>query len=146
MEGIKAKIRGDGVDSSVEFSVEEAIAHTPGRHWGDMSAAEREEALKDYALMLFSRDTGRAGELQVTLSEGSFSTEDIAPGGEAADEDARNRQQRGTLSATGDQGSIDGDAAVRGYADSAKHGFGNVAEAKAGTSGGSKPEAGHRGS
>lgn len=73
MESIKARIEGQGVDSSVEFSVEEVMAHHRGKPWGEMSDAEREAAMKDYALFLFSRHTGQAGDLRVSLAPGSFS-------------------------------------------------------------------------
>lgn len=74
MEGIKAKIQGDGVDSSVEFSVEEVIAQHRGKPWREMSEAEHEAALKDYALMLFARQGGLQGDLHVSLEKGTFST------------------------------------------------------------------------
>jgi hypothetical protein len=74
MEGVKAKIRGEGVESSVEFSVEEVIARNSGKPWGEMSEAEREAAMKDYALSLFTRQSGETGDLHVTLTGGTFST------------------------------------------------------------------------
>ncbi|NEX63287.1 hypothetical protein [Noviherbaspirillum galbum] len=76
MEGIKASIVGEGVESSVEFSLEEVIAHHQGKPWADMSEQEHEEELKDYALMLYSRNTGLQGDLRVSLSGGSFSRVD----------------------------------------------------------------------
>jgi hypothetical protein len=76
MEGIKARIAGDGVESSVEFSVEEVIAHHQGRPWGEMSDEEHEAEMKDYALMLYSRDTGLQGDLNVILDKGTFSRTD----------------------------------------------------------------------
>lgn len=72
MDSVKAKISGDGVDSSVEFSVEEVMARHQGRPWGEISEAERQEEMKAYALSLFSRHTGQTGELQVTLEGGTF--------------------------------------------------------------------------
>lgn len=72
MDSIKAKIRGDGVDSSVEFSVEEVIAHHHGEPWGEMSDADREAEMKDYALALFARNSGVRGELKVNLERGTF--------------------------------------------------------------------------
>jgi hypothetical protein len=75
MEGIKAKIHGEGVNDSVEFSIEEVIARTGGKPWGEMSAAEQEAALKDYALALFTRDSGVNGRFDVNLEGGTFSTE-----------------------------------------------------------------------
>lgn len=76
MEGVKAKIHGEGVDTSVEFSVEEVIAHHHGKPWRDMNKTEREGAMKDYALFLFSRHTGMTGDgdLRVSLEGGTFST------------------------------------------------------------------------
>lgn len=74
MESIKANIRGDGVDSSVEFSVDEVIAHHhDSKPWADMNDADQEAAMKDYALELFSRQTGQAGNLHVNLERGTFS-------------------------------------------------------------------------
>jgi hypothetical protein len=73
MEGIKAKIRGNGVDSSVEFSVEEVIARNPEKPWATMSEADREAVMKDYALSLFARQEGMTGDLQVSLEKGTFS-------------------------------------------------------------------------
>jgi hypothetical protein len=76
MEGIKSRIAGDGVESSVEFSVEEVIAHHQGKPWGEMSDEEHEAEMKDYALMLYSRDTGLQGDLNVILDKGTFSRTD----------------------------------------------------------------------
>jgi hypothetical protein len=73
MEGIQAKIQGEGIDSSVEFSVEEVVAHHRGPPWGEMSAADREAEMKDYALALFQRQNGVTGNLRVTLEKGTFS-------------------------------------------------------------------------
>lgn len=73
MESIKAIIRGDGVNSSVEFSVEEVMARHQGKPWEEMSDGEIEASMKDYALELFSRQDGVAGNLQVTLESGTFS-------------------------------------------------------------------------
>jgi hypothetical protein len=74
MEGIKANIRGDGIDNSVEFSIEEVIARNEGKPWREMSDADREAALKDYALAVFKRQYGETGDLQVSLEPGTFST------------------------------------------------------------------------
>lgn len=73
MESIKAHITGDGVDSSVEFSVEEVMARNHDAPWETMSDAEREAVMKEYALLLFSRQDGITGDLQVTLTGGTFS-------------------------------------------------------------------------
>lgn len=73
MEGIKATIQGDGVDNSVEFSVEEAMMRNTGKPWAEMSEAEQEAALKDYALSLFSRQYGINGNFRVSLEKGTFS-------------------------------------------------------------------------
>jgi hypothetical protein len=73
MEGIKAIIQSDGVENSVEFSVEEARSQNTGKPWGEMSEADQEAALKDYALALFTRDTGKRGDLRVRLEGGTFS-------------------------------------------------------------------------
>lgn len=74
MDGIKAKIRGEGIDSSVEFSVEEVIAQHRGKPWRDLNEEEREAALKDYALGLFTRQggAGTAEDLSVSFEEGTF--------------------------------------------------------------------------
>lgn len=73
MDSVKATIRGDGIDSSVEFSVEEVIARHHGAPWGEMSEADREAEMKDYALSLFARDSGASGDFQVSLQGGTFS-------------------------------------------------------------------------
>lgn len=74
MDSIKAWISGQGADSSVEFSVEEAISQQRGgKQWGEMSEAEREQALKDYALSLYARQNGVAGDgLDVRLEGGTL--------------------------------------------------------------------------
>lgn len=76
MEGIKARIQGDGVESSVEFSVEEVRARHRGKPWNEMNDTEREAEFKDYALYLFGRQNGVAGDLRVSLEGGSFSKMD----------------------------------------------------------------------
>ena len=81
MEGIKARIEGDGVDSSVEFSIEEVIAQHRGPAWGDLSDEERERAMKDYAIALFARQTGASAseDLRVSFDEGTFSRDRTLP-------------------------------------------------------------------
>lgn len=77
MDSLKAHIRGDGMDSSVEFSVEEVIANHRGKPWGEMNEEEREEreaAMKAYALRLYS-GMGISDDLQVRLEPGTFSKE-----------------------------------------------------------------------
>lgn len=74
MDSIKATIQGEQMDSSVEFSVEEVIAHQRGKRWGDMTAQEQEDAMKEYALLLVSRQGGSlSGNARVSLQEGTFS-------------------------------------------------------------------------
>jgi hypothetical protein len=75
MEGIKATIKGKGVDSSVEFSLEELIARHQGKPWAEMNDDDRDEAMKDYALSLFSRQNGQVSDddLSVDLERGTFS-------------------------------------------------------------------------
>jgi len=73
MESVKARITGDGVDTSVEFSVEEVIAHQRARPWAELDEAGRQAAMKDYALMLLSRQSGVTGDLRVSLEGGTFS-------------------------------------------------------------------------
>jgi hypothetical protein len=77
MEGIKARIEGDGIDGSVEFSLEEALAHPrAGKPWAEMSEAEQDAALKDYALWVYSRQDGGMPDpraARVTLARGTFS-------------------------------------------------------------------------
>jgi hypothetical protein len=73
MESVKARITGDGIDTSVEFSVEEVIAHQRARPWGELDEAGRQAAMKDYALMLLKRQSGVAGDMQVSLEGGTFS-------------------------------------------------------------------------
>lgn len=73
MDSIKARITGDGVDTSVEFSVEEVIAKQQGKSWGEMDEAQQRQAMKDYAIGLVSRQDGVGGDLEVTLEGGTFS-------------------------------------------------------------------------
>lgn len=73
MESVKATIQGEGMESSVEFSVEEVIAHHHGKPWAEMSDTDRENEMKDYALMLFTRQNGVRGDLHVQLVGGTFS-------------------------------------------------------------------------
>ena len=81
MDGIKAKIQGDGIESSVEFSVEEVIAQHRGKPWRDLSDDEREAAMKEYAIALFTRQggAGTAEDLEVNFDEGSFSRDRTLP-------------------------------------------------------------------
>ena len=73
MEGIKARIEGDGIKGSVEFSLEEAMAHPrAGKPWAEMNVDEQAAALKEYALWLYSRQDGVAGNATVTLERGTF--------------------------------------------------------------------------
>jgi hypothetical protein len=73
MDSVKARITGDGIDTSVEFSVEEVIARQQGRSWGEMDEAQQRQAMKDYAIDLVSRQDGVGGGLQATLEGGTFS-------------------------------------------------------------------------
>jgi hypothetical protein len=73
MDSIKARITGDGIDTSVEFSVEEVIARHQGKPWSGMDETQRQQAMKDYAVQLVSRQDGVGGALQVSLENGSFS-------------------------------------------------------------------------
>lgn len=73
MESIKARITGDGIDISVEFSVEEVIARQQGTAWGEMDEAQQRQAMKDYAIALVSRQDGIGGDLRATLEGGTFS-------------------------------------------------------------------------
>lgn len=81
MDDIKAWIRGNGIESSVEFSVEEVIAQHRGKPWRDLSAEERDALLKDYAIALFTRQggTGTAEDLSVSFDEGSFARDRNLP-------------------------------------------------------------------
>lgn len=81
MEGIKAQIRGDGIETSVEFSVEEVIAQHRGKPWRDLSEEERDTILKEYAVALFTRQggAGTAEDLTVSFDEGSFSRDRSMP-------------------------------------------------------------------
>jgi len=74
MDGIKAWIRGDGVETSVEFSVEEVVAQHRGKPWRDMTEEERDAVLKDYAIALFTRQggAGTVEDLTVSFDEGTF--------------------------------------------------------------------------
>ena len=74
MDGIKARIRGEGIDSSIEFSVEEVIAQHRGKPWRELSEDEREAELKDYAVGLYTRQggVGTAEDLSVSFDEGTF--------------------------------------------------------------------------
>jgi|ERR1700712_1130531 hypothetical protein len=73
MDSIKARITGDGIDTSVEFSVEEVIAKQQGKSWGEMDEAQQRQAMKDYAIGLVSRQDGVGGDLKATLEGGTFS-------------------------------------------------------------------------
>lgn len=73
MHGIKAIIHGNGAESSVEFSLEEAISQYHGKPWAELSEAEQDAALRDYALSLFQRQTGVRDNLHVELKDGTFS-------------------------------------------------------------------------
>jgi hypothetical protein len=81
MDGIKAKIQGDGIDSSVEFSVEEVMSQHRGKPWREMSDEERTAELKDYAVALYTRQggAGTAEDLTVTFDEGTFSRDRSFP-------------------------------------------------------------------
>lgn len=85
MDGIKAWIRGDGVETSVEFSVEEVVAQHRGKPWRDMNEEERNVVLKDYAIALFTRQggAGTAEDLTVTFDGGSFARDRSFPGKES---------------------------------------------------------------
>jgi hypothetical protein len=73
MHGIKAIIHSDGDESSVEFSLEEAISQYQGKAWADLNEAEQDAVLRDYALSLFQRQNGVSDTLRVELKEGTFS-------------------------------------------------------------------------
>lgn len=73
MDSIKARITGDGIDTSVEFSVEEVIARQQGKAWSELDEAQQRQAMKDYAIALVSRQDGVGGDLKATLSGGTFS-------------------------------------------------------------------------
>ncbi len=73
MQGIKAIIHGSEAESSVEFSLEEAISQYHGKPWSELSEAEQDAALRDYALSLFQRQTGVSDNLRVELKDGTFS-------------------------------------------------------------------------
>lgn len=73
MQGIKAIIHGAGAESSVEFSLEEAISQYHGKPWAELSEAEQDAALRDYALSLYQRQTGVNDNLRVELKDGTFS-------------------------------------------------------------------------
>lgn len=73
MHGVKAIIHGDGAESSVEFSIEEAVSQYHGKPWAELSEAEQDAALRDYALSLFQRQNGVSDNLRVELKDGTFS-------------------------------------------------------------------------
>lgn len=73
MHGIKAIIHSGGSESSVEFSLEEAISQYHGKAWADLSEAEQDAALRDYALSLYQRQNGVGDTPRVELKEGTFS-------------------------------------------------------------------------
>lgn len=73
MQGVKAIIHEGKSESSVEFSVEEAISQYQGKPWSELSEAEQDAALRDYALSLFQRQNGVSDNLRVELKDGSFS-------------------------------------------------------------------------
>ncbi|WP_132258562.1 hypothetical protein [Paucimonas lemoignei] len=74
---MKAIIRGDGVNSSVEFSVEEVIARHHGKPWRELDEADRETEFKEYARGLFSRQTGLNADVDITLEPGTSSKTSI---------------------------------------------------------------------
>jgi len=67
MKRIQAQIKGDGVDTSVEFSLEEVIAHQESVIWSELNDEQQLAAIRDYALMLYSRQTGDVSNLQVEV-------------------------------------------------------------------------------
>ena len=81
MDNIKARIHSEGMESSVEFSVEEVIAQHRGKPWRELSEEEREAALKDYAVGLYTRQggAGTAEDLTVSFDEGTFSRDRSFP-------------------------------------------------------------------
>lgn len=47
MDSVKARVTGDGIDTSVEFSVEEVIAKHQGKTCGEMDETQQRQAMKD---------------------------------------------------------------------------------------------------
>lgn len=75
MSRIKAAINDDGQESSVEFSLDEVIAHHHhGTAWRDMNDDDRMSVIRDYAAWLYSRQNGRAGDLSVSVSPGALNS------------------------------------------------------------------------
>lgn len=73
MRAVKAIIHSDEIENSVEFSVEEAISQYQGKPWAELSEAEQDAALRDYALSLFQRQNGVSESSRVELKDGTFS-------------------------------------------------------------------------
>ena len=72
MESIRAKIQGDGINSSVEFTVEEVMARHHGKPWDELGEAGQEAVMKDYARALFTRQSGLNGDIAVNLEPGTM--------------------------------------------------------------------------
>lgn len=73
MHAVKAIIHDGETENSVEFSVEEAISRYQGKPWAELSEAEQDAALRDYALSLFQQQTGAIDSPRVELKDGTFS-------------------------------------------------------------------------
>lgn len=72
MSRIKAEIDDDDQKSSVEFSIDEVIAHQQGQPWSDLDEEGRMAAIREYAEFLYERQNGRAGQVQVKVNPASL--------------------------------------------------------------------------
>lgn len=71
MKRIKAEIEDDEGRSTMEFSVEEVMGHSPGIAWGEMDENGRLHVLEDYALWLHGRQDGKGGRPRVNIDPAS---------------------------------------------------------------------------
>ncbi|MFC7513842.1 hypothetical protein ACFQUU_02370 [Herbaspirillum sp. GCM10030257] len=68
MSRIKAEIDDGDEASSVEFSIDEVIAHHRGAAWGELDEEGRMAAIRDYAEFLYARQNGGGGQVQVRVN------------------------------------------------------------------------------
>ncbi|HVL75920.1 MAG TPA: hypothetical protein VM406_07875 [Noviherbaspirillum sp.] len=64
---VKAIIEDEHERSSVEFSLEEMIGHSPGLGWSEMDEEGRLHALEDYAAWLYTRQSGTGVRSRVRI-------------------------------------------------------------------------------
>lgn len=67
MNRIKAHIEDGASSSSMEFSIEEVVAHNRGVAWSSLEESDRMDALKEYALWLYSRSASSTENVTVKV-------------------------------------------------------------------------------